>query len=68
VQLGRRKPLLRKAIGENKDPSHPCLLPAWERNPIRATFGITPDQKMTFAVKSRAAEAIVESDDDSESE
>ncbi|HZQ18865.1 MAG TPA: hypothetical protein VFA90_09090 [Terriglobales bacterium] len=68
VQLGRRKPLLRKAVGENKGASHPCSPPVWERNPIRATFGITPDQKLTFAVKSRAAEAIVEGDDDSDSE
>lgn len=73
VQLGRRKPLLRKAIGENpiagnNDPSHPCSPPVWERNPIRATFGIAPDQNLTFAVKSRAAEAIVEGDDDSDNE
>lgn len=68
VQLGHRKPLLRKAIGETSVLPHTCSPPLWERNPVRATFETGADQKVTFAVKSRAAEAIMEDDEDSGSE
>jgi hypothetical protein len=68
VQLGHRKPLLRKAIAESNGAQQACSAPLWERNPIRATFETKPNEKLTFAVKSRAAEAISEDDDDSGSE
>jgi hypothetical protein len=60
VQIGRRKPLLKKSIGSAND-SHPaCAASVWNRDPIRVTFAYTPDQKLTFSVKSRAVDAITE--------
>jgi hypothetical protein len=71
VQLGQRKPLLRKVIleGTNSEGDatpQACAQPRWDRNPTHATFEIA-DQKMIFAVKYRAAEAANE-DEDSGSE
>ena len=58
MQIGRRKPLLKKPIGSPND-SHPaCPAPVWERGPTRVTFAYAPDQKLTFSVKSRAVDAI----------
>lgn len=60
VQIGRRKPLLKKPIGNVND-SHPtCAPPVWERDPVRVIFAHLPDQKLTFAVKSRAVDAITQ--------
>jgi hypothetical protein len=58
MQIGRRKPLLKKPVGSAND-SHPaCAAPVWERGPIRVTFTYAPDQTLTFSVKSRAVDAI----------
>jgi hypothetical protein len=58
VQVGRRKPLLKKAVGGANESSQSCGAPLWERNPMRVTFEITPGQKLMFAVKSRAVDAV----------
>lgn len=59
MQIGRRKPLLKKSVGD-KDSSPTCAQPTWERNPIRVSFALTSDHKLTFAVKSRAVDAITQ--------
>ena len=58
VQLGRRKPLLKKTVGEANESQQTCGAPLWERNPMRVSFEVTPGQKLMFAVKSRAVDAI----------
>jgi len=64
MQLGRRKPVLKKSIGEIKDGDSPeCTPPTWQRQPARVTFVVKPDQKITYAVHGTAAEL---SDDDEE--
>jgi hypothetical protein len=68
VQLGHRKPLLSKAVAEAEDSAHLCSAPMWERHPLRATFELKPEQKLTFAVKRRAVETITEDRDDNGSE
>jgi hypothetical protein len=55
VQIGRRKPLLKKSNGDAHDA---CAPPVWERDPVRVTFAHPPDQKLTFSVKSRAVDTI----------
>jgi len=62
MQIGRRKPLLKKLIGSVKDSNPACAAPMWERDPVRVTFTYTPDQKLTFSVKSRAVDAITPDD------
>jgi hypothetical protein len=58
VQIGRKKPLLKKSIGDVTDGVPICTPPVWQRNPVRVTFAPNPDQKLTFAVKSRSVDAI----------
>jgi hypothetical protein len=58
MQIGRRKPLLKKAVVDANESPQSCGAPLWERNPVRVTFAPKPDQKLTFAVKSRAVDAI----------
>lgn len=58
MQIGRRKPLLKKSIAETNQSQSAYALPVWERNPVRVSFSSTPDQKLTFAVKSRAVDAL----------
>lgn len=62
MQIGRRKPLLKKSIGEFKGTNPSCTQPAWDRDPIRVSFAPAPDQKLTFSVKSRAVDAITPDD------
>ena len=58
TQIGRRKPLLKKVVGDANESPQTCGAPIWERDPIRVTFEITPAQKLMFAVKSRAVDAV----------
>jgi hypothetical protein len=57
MQIGWRKPLLKKAVEANES-QQTCGAPLWERSPVRVTFEITPGQKLMFAVKSRAVDAV----------
>ena len=64
VQVGKRKPLLRKALAESSREG--CPAPVWQRNPMRVTFATKEDPKLTFAVKSRSVDLANE--DESEGE
>jgi hypothetical protein len=66
MQLGRRKPILKKPLGEaaGDEASAECSMPAWQRAPTRVSFVSQADQKFTFAVRGHSVEVV--SDDDSE--
>lgn len=64
MQIGRRKPLLKKFIADARSSGPTCAEPIWERNPIRVSFAPTPDQKLTFSVKSRAVDVITPDEDE----
>lgn len=56
-QLGRRKPALKKPIGDfaNSDaPSSACSAPVWQRSPMRVTFAPDKQPKFMFTVRSRS--------------
>ena len=57
VQLGRRKPLLKKAIEKTGDRG---VTPSWMRAPARVTFETTGQQKFTFSVRSHAVDIVTE--------
>lgn len=68
-QVGRRKPVLKKALGEtggDDAPDSECPAPAWERRPARVTFEPDETRKSTYAVRGHAADLV--SDDDGEEE
>ena len=44
AQLGRRKPILKKALGDapaDGVPDSACAPPSWQRQPVRVTFSMT---------------------------
>jgi hypothetical protein len=67
MQLGRRKPILKKPIGDIDDGNSPeCSPPTWQRQPTRVTFLVKPDQKITYAVRGSAAELSEDDDEGTE--
>jgi hypothetical protein len=68
-QVGRRKPVLKKPLGDAGDDDEPdseCPSPVWERRPVRVTFEPDENQKSTYLVRGHAADLV--SDDDAEEE
>lgn len=57
VQLGHRKPVLKKVVGDAKDFTSAFSPPTWERGPIRVTFEAEPGQKLTFVIKSSGSDS-----------
>jgi len=69
VQIGSRKPILRKALGPLKNaptPNSECAVPIWQRQPVRVTFQPVGAEKVTFSVRGHAVEVAPDtvSDDD----
>ena len=68
-QVGRRKPVLKKALGETAEdemPDSECPAPVWERRPARVTFEADENEKSTYTVRGHAADLV--NDDDGEEE
>ena len=68
-QVGRRKPVLKKPLGDaggDDAPDSECPAPVWERRPVRVTFEPDEDHKSTYSVRGHAADLV--SDDDTEEE
>jgi len=72
VQLGQKRPLLRKVLGEARGeemPDSECAPPKWERAPVRVTFAPVGKPAASFDVHGRwaeAAETPAAPDDDKE--
>ena len=59
VQVGRRKPLVKKPLGAalvGEAPDSECDAPEWQRHPLRVTFAPHAKEKVAFAVRPRMAE------------
>ena len=68
-QVGRRKPVLKKALGETAEdemPDSECPAPVWERHPARVTFEADENEKSTYTIRGHAADLM--NDDDGEEE
>lgn len=67
AQLGRRKPILKKPLGEPADDDEPdseCPAPGWQRQPVRVTFEPDEDKKLTFAVRGHAVDVVNDAEED----
>jgi hypothetical protein len=64
VQLGRRKPLLKKLVADASAamPDLECPEPVWERAPSRVSFEPKGEPKFTFTVPTRAVDPGTEED------
>jgi len=61
AQVGRRKPVLKKDVGEaagDADPDSECPAPTWERSPMRVTFQTDDDQKVVFSFRNRVVDVV----------
>jgi len=69
AQLGRRKPILKKLLGEPDGddlPDSECPAPAWQRQPTRVTFQPDDTQKITFSVRGHAVDIVNDTEEDEE--
>ena len=62
AQLGRRKPVLKKPLGDAGEggPDANCPPPAWQRQPVRVTFDPKEDDTATFTVRGHSADLLPE--------
>ena len=69
VQMGRRKPVLKKDVGEpggDDAPDSECPAPKWERAPSRVTFEPDDTQKLLFTIRGRVVDIVNEPDEEAE--
>ena len=61
AQLGRRKTILKKALGgtvADDKPDSACPAPSWQRQPVRVSFSSPLDQKLTYSVRGHAVDVV----------
>ena len=70
AQLGRRKAVLKKAIGgeiaDNAAADSACAAPTWQREPARVTFDLAAGNKQTFAIRGTAVDVVSENAEEDE--
>jgi hypothetical protein len=69
AQVGRRKPVLKKDVGEpsgHDDPDSECPPPVWERNPMRVTFQPGENQKLVFSIRGRVVDVVNDAEEPEE--
>ncbi|MGB9074725.1 MAG: hypothetical protein WCC22_18960 [Terriglobales bacterium] len=69
AQVGRRKPILKKALGEpagGDEPDSECPAPAWERNPARVMFQPADGQKVMFSIRGRVVDVVTDAEEEAE--
>ena len=67
AQLGRRKAILKKPLGEpdgDEMPDSECPAPAWQRQPTRVTFQPDENQKLTYSVRGHAVDVVMDDDEE----
>lgn len=67
MQLGRKKPVLKKELGsasQGETPDSECDAPTWDRQPTRVTFLPKHSEKQSFSIFGHAADAAPGSDED----
>jgi len=67
MQVGRRKPVLKKPVGEpagDDEPDSECPAPTWERAPARVTFEPDESQKVMFSIRGRVVDIVNEPDEE----
>jgi len=67
AELGRRKPVLKKLLGEgvpdDAPPDSACSVPEWERTPVRVSFQ-SGSFKQTFAIRGHVVDVVPDAPDD----
>ncbi len=67
AQLSRRKPVLKKVLGEgvadDAGPDSACSIPQWQRGPARVSFE-SGSSKQTFAIRGHVVDVVVDAPED----
>jgi len=69
MQVGRRKPILKKPVGEpagDDEPDSECPTPTWQRAPMQVTFQPDDTQKVVFSIRGRVVDILNEPEEDAE--
>ncbi len=71
VQIGRRKPVLKKAFSNDalKDDTAPdsaCPLPIWQRSPTRVSFEASGAEKQTFTIRGKVVDLVNDAEEEDE--
>lgn len=71
MEVGRRKPVVKRALGSpqtNNQPDSECAAPEWSRRPTSVTFAAASKEKISFTVRGRLAEiqTLEREEDDSD--
>jgi hypothetical protein len=69
MQVGRRKPVLKKDVGEpagDDEPDSECPAPKWERSPARVTFQPDDTQKLLFSIRGRVVDIVNDTEEEGE--
>jgi hypothetical protein len=67
AQLGRRKPILKKPLGEpggDDSPDSECPAPGWQRRLVRVTFEPDEDKKLTFSIRGHAVDVVNDAEEE----
>jgi len=67
AQLGRKKPIVRKTIGQpsgGETPDSDCSTPTWDKQPTRVTFLPKRSEKQTLSIFGRAVDAAPGSEEE----
>jgi hypothetical protein len=67
AQLGRRKPILKKALGDapgDDMPDSACPAPGWQRQPMRVIFLTPAEQKLTYSVRGHAVDVVSDEEEE----
>jgi len=67
AQITRRKPVLKKAIGDgvadDAAPDSACPAPTWQRGPTRVSFEAGGGEKQTFAIRGHVVDLVDDTDE-----
>ncbi len=67
LQLGRRKPILKRALGESAGddlPDSACSAPRWQKQPPRVIFQPKQGQAVMFSVRGRTIDLVDDAEDE----
>ena len=67
AQLGRRKPVLKKPVGDataDGTPDSECPAPAWQRQPTRVTFRPEQGPGLTFTVRGHVVDVVNDAEEE----
>ncbi len=71
AQLGRRKPVMKKALSndgvpEDAGPDSACPAPVWQRDPVRVSFERARSAKETYAFRGHVVDVVNDAEEEEE--